>query len=145
MKKILLVLLIIASTGFNSKSQNVANVHYEVGLSYSTNYDFDLNKPTGIVVIDNGYFKIDIGEDGRGKFYYLSGNAYGGNSQKIIYTISNAEFKSYSNGDKFLNINAMWEDGTELTIMVNFKIKKKKELISSIAIKGANNEGTLHY
>jgi len=139
------MLCIIFITGVNAKSQSASNVHFEVGLQYFTNYDFDLNKPTGIAIRDNGYFKVDIGENGRGKFYYLSSNADGGMGQKIIYTITNAEYKTYIDGSKFLKINSYWEDGSEITIMVNYKISKNKNVISSIAMIGINNEGTLHY
>lgn len=145
MNKILFIISVIVTTGFYAKSQSATNIHFEVGLQYFTNYDFDLNRPTGIVVRDNGFFKIDIGEEGRGRFYYLSSNADGGMGQKIIYTISNAEYKTYSDGSRFLKINSYWEDGSQITIMVNYKTNKNKNVISSIAMIGSNNEGTLHY
>lgn len=144
MKKLIL-LLVMTISGLGSKAQIVTNLHFDAELRYSTNYEFDINKASGLVINDFGYFKIDIEEDGKGRFYYFSRAANDGFGQKVIYKITKAEYRTYTDGSRFLNIDSYWEDGSIITVRVNFKTTRGKDYIQSIAMIGSTNEGTLHY
>ena len=142
MKKTINVLCLLCIYAYSVHAQKVTNWHRSKTLHYNTNYDFDLNKPTGIAIRDNSTFKIDIENDGTGKIYFLSSGAYYGNSQKLIYTVDHADYRTFTDGRRFINIQAH-NEYSDFTF--NISIKKKKELITKVAQINKDHQGSLFY
>jgi len=141
MKKTIVFIFTILFS-FCLHAQKVTNWHASKTLLYATNYDFDLNKPTGLPIRDQFSFKIDIGYDGVGKIYFLSNGAYYGNGQKLVYIIDYATYEHFDDGKKFIDIRAHNEYAN---FTFNVFLKKKKEQIIKIATINKTNDGTLYY
>lgn len=141
MKSILILLCLYFNFLVPSFAQKVTNWHSQVTLHSLTNYDFDLNRATGPAIKTNCHYRIDIEDDGTGKIYVIISGAYGGNSQKKVYSIQSAYYRSYTDGKTFISIQSEDLYNTK-TFQVALKNKKK---IKRIALINKNNEGTLTY
>jgi hypothetical protein len=142
LKNAIFVLCLLLIGNSSISAQRVTNWHRSKTLHYNTNYDFDLNRSTGIAIKDNGTFRIDIEYNGTGKIYYLSGGAFYGNGQKLIYTIDYADYRTFTDNSRYISIQAH-NEYSQFTF--NISIKKKKERIIKIAQINKNHEGVVYY
>jgi len=133
-------LLIFMSFTCQLNAQRITNWNADVSFHSWTGYDFDLNKPVGMLIPTYVSFKININGSGTGIVYLLKSD----NNQKLIYNIDYATHKEYTDGGEYIEINTHNENG-DFIVRVTIKTKRKKTIIKKIALIASNHQGSLFY